>query len=385
MLKQKNNMLKTNIYYGIDLGTTNSAISIMENGKPVITKTDTLKEIMPSCVYFKKNETIHVGDIAYSVMKREKLEAMKNFDLPVSNSFFGFKRTIGTGNKYFSSNTDKEFTSVELHAEVLKALKSFISNENFKSVVITIPAKTNIVQREAFLRAAKLAGFEQCILLPEPIAASLAYGLDKKNNNGYWLVFDFGGASFDATLMIVEDGNMHLIAIDGDFNLGGETLDYAIVDKIIIPYLMENFKISRILVDNNKKKILKDAMKFYAEETKTKMSFNDKYKILTDIGEIPGTDDNGKKFNLDITVTQEMMQKTLGPLFQKAITISNHLLRVNDMDSNDLDGLILVGGPTYSPILRRMLEEQIIKPDTSINPMTIVSKGAALYASSFYV
>jgi molecular chaperone DnaK len=123
-------------------------------------------------------------------------------------------------------------------------------------------------------------------------------------------------------------------------------------------------------------------MKFYAEETKIKLSFNETHNILSDLGDIPGEDDEGEEFELDITVTQADITKALSPVFQKAIDVSKKLLERNNLKGSALDSLILVGGPTFSPVLRKMLEAQICKPDTSADPMTVVSKGAALYAST---
>ncbi len=378
-------MTRIKIDYGIDLGTTNSAISRMENGEPVIKKTDTLKDTMPSCVYINKKKAIQVGDTAYNAVKKDKLKSMKGFDAEASNSFIEFKRTMGTDKKYLSSNMEKDYSSEELSAEVLKTLKSFINDENTKSIVITVPAKFTINQKDATVRAAKLAGFEHCELLQEPIAASMAYGLDSNKKDGYWLVFDFGGGTFDAALLKVEEGIMKVIDTEGDNYLGGKNLDYAIVDEIIIPHMQENFVIDSIVEDDVKKKILQDAMKFYAEEAKIQMSFNNKANILSDLGDIPGEDDEGEEFEIDITVTQEMIQNTLGPIFQKLIDICKELLQRNNLSGSDLDSLILVGGPTYSPVLRKMLEEQICKPDVSVDPMTVVSRGAALYASTIDV
>ncbi len=375
-------MARIKIDYGIDLGTTNSAISRMENGEPVIKKTDTLKDTLPSCIYFNKKKAVQVGDAAYSAMQRDKLKAIKSFDADASNSFIEFKRTMGTDKKYYSKNMEREFSSEELSSEILKTLKSFITDENFKSIVVTVPAKFTINQKDATLRAAKLAGFEHCELLQEPIAASMAYGLDAKSKDGYWLVFDFGGGTFDAALLKVEEGIMKVIDTEGNNYLGGKNLDYAIIDEIIIPSIQENFLIDSIIKDDTKKQILQDAMKFYAEETKIQMSFNDTHNILSDLGDIPGEDDDGEEFELDITVTQQMMEDTLGPIFQKSINECINLLERNSISNTVLDSLILVGGPTYSPILRKMLEEQIIKPDISVDPMTVVSKGAALFAST---
>lgn len=374
-------MARTKIDYGIDLGTTNSAISRMENGEAVIKKTDTLKDTMPSCVYINKKQAIQVGDSAFNALKRDRLTSMKGDDKS-SNAYIEFKRTMGTDKKYFSSNLGKDLNSEELSAEVLKTLKSFVKDENINAVVITVPAAFGNNQKEATRESAKLAGFNHIELLQEPVAAAMAYGLDSKKKDGFWLVYDFGGGTFDAALLKVEDGIMKVADTEGDNYLGGKNLDLAIVDEIIMPYLQENYAIDSILADDNKKQILRNAMKFYAEETKIKLSFNDTHNILSDLGDIPGEDDEGEEFELDITVTQSDMERALSPIFQKAIDICKKLLERNNLKGSSLDSLILVGGPTYSPVLRKMLEQQICKPDTSVDPMTVVSKGAALYAST---
>lgn len=378
-------MARTKIDYGIDLGTTNSAISRMENGEPTIKKSDVQSDTMPSCVYINKKKAIHFGQTAYNALKRQKLNAMKSWDSEKDNAFIEFKRTMGTDKVYDSSNLQKELTSEELSAEVLKTLKSFVKDENLNSIVITVPAAFKNNQKEATREAAKLAGFNHIELLQEPVAASMAYGLFesvKGKKDGFWLVFDFGGGTFDAALLKVEEGIMKVIDTEGDNYLGGKNLDFAIVDEIILPYIQDNFVIDSILADDTKKQILRNAMKFYAEETKIKLSFNDTHNILSDLGDIPGEDDEGEEFELDITVTQADITKALSPVFQKAIDVSVSLLERNNLKGSSLDSLILVGGPTFSPVLRKMLEEQICKPDTSVDPMTVVSKGAALYAST---
>ena len=374
-------MARTKIDYGIDLGTTNSAISRIENGEATIKKTDILKDTMPSCVSFNAKKALQVGDTSYNKLRRDKLNAMKNWT-DESNVFIEFKRTMGTDKMYSSSNLGKDLSSEDLSAEVLKTLKSFVTDEMVNAVVITVPAAFGNNQKEATREAAKLAGFNHIELLQEPVAAAMAYGLDSKNKNGFWLVYDFGGGTFDVALLKVEDGIMKVADTEGDNYLGGKNLDLAIVDEIILPYIEENYAIDSILEDDNKKQILRNAMKFYAEETKIKLSFNDSHNILSDLGDIPGEDDNGEEFELDITVTQADMERALSPIFQKAIDICKKLLERNNLKGSSLDSLILVGGPTFSPVLRKMLEQQICKPDTSVDPMTVVSKGAALYAST---
>jgi molecular chaperone DnaK len=374
-------MARTKIDYGIDLGTTNSAISRMENGDATIKKTDTLKDTMPSSVYINKKRAIQVGDSAYNTLKRDKLKAMKTWNDSDSNSYIEFKRTMGSDKAYSSSNLGKDLTSEELSAEVLKTLKSFVKDENVNSIVITVPAAFKNNQKEATREAAKLAGFNHIELLQEPVAASMAYGLDSDKKDGFWLVFDFGGGTFDAALLKVEEGIMKVIDTEGDNYLGGKNLDFAIVDEIILPYIEDNFVIDSVLADDTKKQILRNAMKFFAEETKVALSFNESHNILSDLGDL-GEDDEGEEIELDITVTQENITKALSPVFQKAIDVSKKLLERNNLKGSSLDSLILVGGPTFSPVLRKMLEGQICKPDTSADPMTVVSKGAALYAST---
>src|SRR5690554_1354231 len=283
-------MARTKIDYGIDLGTTNSAISRMENGDATIKKTDTLKDTMPSSVYINKKKAIQVGDSAYNALKRDKLKAMITWNDSDSNSYIEFKRTMGSDKSYSSSNYGKDLTSEELSAEVLKTLKSFIKDENVNSIVITVPAAFKNNQKEATREAAKLAGFNHIELLQEPVAASMAYGLDSNKKDGFWLVFDFGGGTFDAALLKVEEGIMKVIDTEGNNYLGGKNLDYAIVDELIIPHIQENFSIDEILDDDNKKAAFRSALKFFAEDMKNNLSFNPSHNIYEEQGNC-GLDD----------------------------------------------------------------------------------------------
>ena len=265
---------------------------------------------------------------------------------------------------------------------MLKTLKSFIGDDNVNAAVITIPAKFKTDQIAATKRAAQLAGIEHCELLQEPIAASMAYGLSAKNKNGIWLVFDFGGGTFDAALIKVEDGVMQVKDTEGDNYLGGKNLDYAIVDEIIIPHLKAEYSIEDILSDETTRNILRDAMKFYAEQAKNQLSFKEKTDLTSQLEEF-GEDDEGEEIELDLVITQDQLKAVISPIFQKSIDITQKLLERNNLNGSDLDSLILVGGPTHSPLLRQMLRDQIThNVDTSIDPMMAVALGAALFASS---
>ena len=250
-------MARTKIDYGIDLGTTNSALCRMEKGEPIIRKTDTLKDTMPSCVAFTKKGSAKAGDAAYNTMKSDKRAATKGERVTGSNAFIEFKRTMGTDVTYRSENAGRSFTSEELSAEVLRTLKSFVTDETVNAAVVTVPAKFTVNQKTATLEAARMAGIEHCELLQEPIAAAMAYGVKSEEKNGYWMVFDFGGGTFDAALLKVEDGIMQVFDTEGDNYLGGKNLDYAIVDEILLPALRESNEIEELLADEDRRSILR--------------------------------------------------------------------------------------------------------------------------------
>lgn len=366
--------------YGIDLGTTNSTICRIENGEPVVKKTDHLKDTLPSCVAFTRKKAVRVGDDAYDMLSSDKAKATKKWETTDENVFIEFKRTMGLNTTYFSSFMDRSFSSEELSAEVLKTLRSFVTDDTVNAAVITIPAKFKTDQISATKRAAKLAGIEHCELLQEPIAAAMAYGFSSEKKNAKLVVFDFGGGTFDAALIDTVDGIMQVRDTEGDNYLGGKNLDFAIVDEIIIPWLQDNFAIDDILADEKKKNILRNAMKVYAEPAKNQLSFKEKVEIYSQIGEL-GEDDEGNEIELDLEISRDQLFSPFAPIFQKAINITKKLLERNHLTGSDIDALILVGGPTHSSILRSMLKEQITEHiDTTIDPMTAVARGAALFS-----
>lgn len=365
------------VNYGIYLGVTSASIAKMENELPVILKSDSLRDRMPVCVYFNRKRTIQVGDSAYNAHRTEFIKNQKGWESTSENSFVEFTRTLGTDKLYHSTNANKSFKSEELVAEVIKTLRSFEKDQDLNAAVITIPDAYKINQVNAIREAGRLAGLEQVEVLQESIAASMAFGLDSIKYQGFSLVFYFDDV-FNVSLIKVGQ----IIDAEGDSYLGGKNLDFAIVDEIILPYIQDNFVIDSILADGTKKQNLRNALRYYAEDAKKKLLFNDVHNILSDLGDIPGEDDEGEEFELDITVTQTDITKALSPVFQKAIDISKSLLERNNLKGSTLDSLALVGGSTFSPVLRRLLEEQICKPNTSIDPKTAIVKGAALYASS---
>ena len=379
-------MTNDKIIYGIDLGTTNSAIARFENGQAVIKKSPMQGDTTPSCVTVNPKGRLLVGSKAYSQLGKDwALSFVKeNYQ---RNTYVEFKRIMGTDESLYSYNLEKSgqnpyLSPEQLSAEILKTLRGYVLDDDVKEAVITVPALFNNNQKDATKRAAELAGFDHFELIQEPVAASVAYGLSTKMKNAYWLVFDFGGGTFDAALMRIEEGIMKAVDTAGNNHLGGKDIDNAIVEQIIIPYLSAEYNIA----DCSKKESFNFMWKPKAEEAKIALSFQDSYALQTDLGDEYGCDDDGNEFELDLTISQEDLEPVSSPIFQKAIDITKKLLERNNLNGSDLGALILVGGPTHSPILRRMLREQITSNvDTSIDPMTAVACGAALYGSTISV
>ena len=369
---------------GIDLGTTNSAIAVMENGVPSIKKSSTQKDTTPSIVSINRKGVIHTGDTAANELANQVLRATKTWDgrAVTTDVFKEFKRTMGSLEKYHSKNLKKDFTSQQLSAEIIKALAANAGIDNGGCIVISVPAKFDVTQKTATVEAARLAGFQYVELIQEPIAAAVAFGVTTGQSDGFWLVFDFGGGTFDAALLRVEGGVQQVIDTEGDSYLGGKDIDYALVESILLPYVKKHYKVDKILALGKKAAMLREALKVYAEMAKVMLSTAPNAEVLSDLGDF-GCDDNGNEIELDLTITREMAYPIMEPYFKKAVAICKKVLERNHLDGDQLNKLILVGGPTYSPFLRQMLKEEVSpNVDASVDPMTAVAKGAALYAAT---
>ena len=369
--------MRTHIDYGIYFNNDFCQIARMENGMPVIKNSDILKDSIPLCILINKKQEILVGETALNVFKQDIVRGKLSY-----NTFIEFTRTLGTNHTYESSNTGRTYSSEELLSECFKKLKSFVQDEDIMAVIITVPAKFLFPQNEAVIKAGILAGFQQIELIPEPIAAATNFGHNSKSINSYLLVFDFQ-SEFKVSLCKVDDGIISIVDSDDDNWLGDKYITEAIVDEIIIPYMKVNYAIDFILQDPDKKEVLRNAVKFYAEEAKQQLNFKESHNILSNVGDLPFEDENGEEPEIDIEITQQDLAWVSRPIYQKAIDIAIDVLKRNNKKGKDIEHIILVGEETYSPILRNLLKEQITdKVDISIDPMTVVAKGAALFAST---
>ena len=369
---------------GIDLGTTNSVVAVMEGGKPSVIQNAEGFRTTPSVVAYTKNGDRLVGQIA-------KRQAVINPD----NTFYSVKRFIGrrsdevseelkkvsyvvkndnNGNiKLECPSLDKEFSSEEISAEVLRKLVSDASKhlgETVKQAVITVPAYFNDSQRQATKDAGKIAGLEVLRIINEPTAASLAYGLDKKNNETI-LVFDLGGGTFDVSVLEVGDGVFEVLSTSGDTQLGGDDFDDKVVQWLIKEFQGEhNIDLS---ADRQALQRLTEA----SEKAKVELS----NLTQTDIS-LPflTATETGPK-HLDRSITRGKFEELCSSLIDRARIPVENALKDAKLDKSKIDEVVLVGGSTRIPAVQDVVEKVLgKKPNQTVNPDEVVAVGAAVQA-----
>lgn len=364
--------MNNTINFGIDLGTTNSSIARFDNGEIFIFKNPiSLKHTLPSVVGFR-NTRILVGEKAKELIYKDS-----------KNVISAFKRKIGTSDTYWVESQEKEISPIELSAIILKELKNFIhTQEQLDAAVVTIPASFDTMQSNATKEAAHAAGFSQVVLLQEPIAASLAYANKSGVNlkNGQWLVYDFGGGTFDIALLGIRHGEMKVVDHEGDNYLGGRDLDKAILYEVIIPKILTQGDFGTLPGDLKRQK--GDFAKYYnlllykAEELKISLSNSAEVEI-----EIEIQDMNGKEQEVFIDVSRKEMELAIDPIVQKTVDITQNVISKNKLRDEDLDFILMVGGSTYVPYVRQIIEDQLnCEANFGMDPTTAVVEGAAYYA-----
>lgn len=369
--------MENTINYGIDLGTTNSAIAKFVKGEVFIFSNpqDMGSRTLPSIVGYKKDKIL-VGKQARVFAEREP-ENVKSV----------FKRKMGTSESFPVKSLNQSKTPIELSAQVLKELKTFVNTgDNLDSVVITIPASFDTIQSNATKEAGIQAGFKQVVLLQEPIAASLAYANMKKEREmkeGQWLVFDLGGGTFDVALIKIKDGEMKVLDHEGDNFLGGADFDNLIVEKIIIPKLYENYKFS-----NLEEKMKSASGKFNAVYLKL-LRLSEDAKIILSAKtsaeiEVAGfEDEDGNDVDIEIVITRSEFNELIKANIDGTIEMIKKIITRNSLKPIDLQFTLMVGGSTYIPYVRSRVEEVLqIPANCEIDPTTAVAIGAAYYAAT---
>nr|QCI07984.1 Hsp70-type chaperone [Plumaria plumosa] len=369
---------------GIDLGTTNSVVAVMEGGKPTVISNKEGLRTTPSVVAYTKKKDKLVGNIA-------KRQAVMNPE----NTFYSVKRFIGR--KYDEINNEinqlsynvktdnniniklpcpalsKDFAPEEISAQVLRKLVEDASTylgQNVTKAVITVPAYFNDSQRQATKDAGQIAGLEVLRIINEPTAASLSYGLDKKDNETI-LVFDLGGGTFDVSILEVGDGVFEVLSTSGDTHLGGDDFDRKIVE-----WLIKEFKNDEG-IDLGKDRQALQRLTEAAEKAKMELSSLSQTDI--NLPFITSTDSGPK--HLEKHITRAKFEDLCSELISRCQIPVNNALKDAQLDSKDIDEIVLVGGSTRIPAIHKLVKDNIGKePNQSVNPDEVVAIGAAVQA-----
>lgn len=364
-------MSRTTIDFGIDLGTTNSAIAVLSGVETEIIKNNSDGDITPSVVSIDKKNVLHVG-------QRARNRLIDNPD----DAYAEFKRRMGSDFVYEFKSSGQRRKPEELSAEVLKSLRADVqqrTGEAIEAAVITVPAAFELHQCDATSRAAQLAGFEKSPLLQEPVAAALAYGFQASKQNGYWLVYDFGGGTFDAAIIKSEDGIIQVVNHGGDNFLGGTDIDWAIVEHLLVPRVLEENLLEDFKRGNPQWRQAFAKLKRAAEMAKIDLSRADRTMLETCRFE----DAMGNEIEFEMELNRDQVIRVAEPIILRSTEICKHVLKGKNLDHSAIEKVILVGGPTLAPYFREILQANLQIPlDYSADPMTVVARGAAIFSGT---
>ena len=354
MKKERINMSKI---IGIDLGTTNSCVSVLEAGSPKVIPNPEGGRTTPSVVAFKNGERI-VGDAA-------KRQAITN-----PNTISSIKRKMGTSEKVEAEG--KKYTPEEISAMILSYMKDYAESylgEKVDKAVITVPAYFNDAQRQATKNAGKIAGLEVERIINEPTAAALAYGLDKQEKSQTILVYDLGGGTFDVSIMELGDGVFEVKSTNGNNKLGGDDFDNRIIDYLVDTFKKENG------IDLSKDKMAMQRLKEIAEKAKKDLSGVTSTQISAPF---ISQGENGP-LHLDVTLTRAKFEDLIRDLIESTLKPVRNAMKDAKVTNKDIDKVILVGGSTRIPMVVDLIKKELGKePSREVNPDEVVSMGAAI-------
>lgn len=354
---------------GIDLGTTNSCIAVSKDGNSaeIIESTTDNLSTTPSAVYVSKSGKIMVGQAAYQHSDRK-------------NVALQFKRLMGMNEKNLFAGSQVEKSPEELSAEILKKLRQdyqIREGKEARDAVITIPAAFTSMQNEATQKAARLAGFSNVLLLQEPIAASIAYGMKPDTKDRFWMVFDYGGGTLDVAIVSTYHGRLKVLNTEGNNFFGGCDLDREVLEKIVLPRLRQEYTIGDPV-----RPALKNRLLYEIENVKKALGSAETASLF-----LSGlVDDEMEEIEFDCDITREEFNDAISDVIDEGIKIAGKALQGSNITADQLEKIILVGGSTYVQLVRERLAEVFGKEvDSSVNPMHAVAIGAAIFASGNFV
>ncbi|MFD5827533.1 Hsp70 family protein [Lentzea sp. NPDC060358] len=365
--------MRDTIDFGIDLGTTNSAMAVVRDGAVAVVKNNEGWDYTPSAVGMPRHGVTQVGRGA-----RDRVPADPD------NVHVEFKQEMGlAGAVRTFPKAGVSLTPQQLSAEVLKSLRADAAHafgEAPPAAVITVPAAFRLHENNATAEAAALAGFGTCPLVQEPTAAAFAFGFQNESTDACWMVFDFGGGTFDSAIVSTHDGELRVLDHAGDPHLGGKLIDWAIVERLLVPAVESGLGLRDLRRDDPAWRGNFARLKDAAERAKIALSRDDAVDV--DVELVVG--DRGVAF--DHTLRRDDVDRVAEPYYLRAITLCRTALASAGLGVADLDRLLLVGGTTLAPGLRERLADPAaglgVELDHSQDPSTVVARGAAVFAST---
>ncbi|HZG50740.1 MAG TPA: Hsp70 family protein [Pyrinomonadaceae bacterium] len=360
------------INYGIDLGTTNSCIVRLDGDEFKIMQNADQMNVTPSVVRVLRSGSVMVGRRAHNAIAEDG-----------DNVAAEFKRLMGQKHQHRFPSSGRAMSPEELSAEVLKSLLGDARRRqpegegDISAAVITVPAAFTALQCEATARAARLAGLAEHPLLQEPIAAALAYGARPGSQDQRWLVYDLGGGTLDIAVVSTREGRLSVLEHRGDNHLGGKDIDRLIAQKIFLPHLAAQFSLPG--APEAGRRLLRQ-LTLIAEYAKIELSTTDETIVtLIDLG----ADAEGRLIEAELSLRRAEIEAEIAPLVARSLQLAEDALAAARVKGTDLDRVLLVGGPTQMPYVRRSLGDALgARVDYSLDPMTVVAHGAAIYGAT---
>ncbi|NMB44992.1 MAG: Hsp70 family protein, partial [Firmicutes bacterium] len=360
--------MATGKWYGIDLGTTNSLIGLWEEEGFQLFQNRDRMNATPSAVYLRNAEQKCVGQKALDLMKDDP-----------DNGKAEFKRNMGRSDTFHCPRADVELTATELAAEVLKSILNDVRRlrgQTVDSAVITVPSAFGVAPCRATVDAAHLAGIKNVILLQEPVAAAIAYGVQPGLEDEKWLVFDLGGGTFDVAIVSTRDRNLTVISHTGDRYLGGKDVERKMVKEVILPELGKKYSLPSQGTDAYKS--LFDKLLRKAEDAKIALTYDESYLLdLFDLGE----DLDGQAIHMEMQINQRDVEDCAREMLSRCIDLCRQAIEEARTTPGNIHRVLLVGGATQMPYVRKTVKEALqIEVDYSRDPITAIVEGAALFA-----
>ena len=364
------------MYLGIDLGTSNSAIVGNSGSDLRLFKTAEGTDVLPSFIYIDKRGHKFIGGRAYAqtILSRENVAE-------------GFKRLMGTSSPMSFAAAAVEMSPEECSADIIRTLLGQAKTEtgafDADGAIVTIPAAFNQMQSEATIRAAGAAGLERVGLLQEPIAAAMASMANSKSKNGQFLVYDLGGGTFDVALVQSVGGSVNVVSHEGINMLGGRDFDRMLVNEFVRPWLMENFSLPENFQTDDRYRKLLGIARHAAERTKIALSSADTAVIFSGEEEVRVQDADGNDIYLSVDITRGDLEGLIAEHLDQSIALCRKVLKDNSYKQEDIDRIVLIGGPSKMPRIRMRVPQELgIPADLQTDPMTAVAIGAAIFAES---